>query len=192
MKNRGRPKGGNAANQIDMIGKVFGNLTVISYVGSKNKRAIWLCKCDCGTRVEKIGKSLRNGSTKLSCGCVRKKSHRWTGHEDISGTYWMTLVNGAKFRGIEFKINIRYIWRIFLSQNKKCALTGEPISLVPDYSKQKKVLQTASLDRIDPHKGYVKGNVQWVHKKINRMKWKYSQDEFLQLCSKVVAYQNKG
>lgn len=26
-------------------------------------------------------------------------------------------------------------------------------------------------DRIDPNKGYIIGNVQWVHKHINMMKW---------------------
>jgi len=42
---------------------------------------------------------------------------------------------------------------------------------------------TASLDRIDSSKGYVKDNVQWVHKDINRMKWNFPQDKFVKLCS---------
>ena len=38
---------------------------------------------------------------------------------------------------------------------------------------------TASLDRIDSSKGYIKGNVQWVHKNINYMKQEMTNEEFL-------------
>jgi len=46
--------------------------------------------------------------------------------------------------------------------------------------------QTASLDRIDSSKGYIEGNVQWVHRKINMMKQSYTQEEFIELCQAVV------
>lgn len=48
----------------------------------------------------------------------------------------------------------------------------------------------ASLDRIDSSQGYIKGNVQWVHKDINKMKFDLSQDRFLELCNIIV--QNRG
>jgi len=41
---------------------------------------------------------------------------------------------------------------------------------------------TASLDRINNDLGYIEGNVQWVHKDVNRMKWAFTQDRFLELC----------
>ena len=44
---------------------------------------------------------------------------------------------------------------------------------------------TASLDRIDSSKGYVEGNVQWVHKMINMSKQQYSQEEFIDMCKAV-------
>ena len=44
---------------------------------------------------------------------------------------------------------------------------------------------TASLDRIDSNLGYVKGNVQWVHKHINVMKNIFNQDMFIFLCNQV-------
>ena len=37
-----------------------------------NKRAIWLCKCDCGNFIEVSGTDLRSGHTK-SCGCMHKE-----------------------------------------------------------------------------------------------------------------------
>ena len=45
--------------------------------------------------------------------------------------------------------------------------------------------QTASLDRIDSTKGYVPGNIQWVHKDINRIKNKFSMDELLSYVKKI-------
>lgn len=44
---------------------------------------------------------------------------------------------------------------------------------------------TASLDRIDSSKGYIEGNVQWVHKYVNVMKWDFSMEEFLDICRKI-------
>ena len=53
-----------------MIGKRFGKLTVIEFAGvSKNRKLMWICKCDCGKITHPIvGSNLRSGQTK-SCGC---------------------------------------------------------------------------------------------------------------------------
>lgn len=56
----------------DISGQKFGRLTAIEFVGSKNKKAMWLCQCECGNTIEVIGAHLRNGNTK-SCGCITKK-----------------------------------------------------------------------------------------------------------------------
>lgn len=50
---------------------------------------------------------------------------------------------------------------------------------------------TARLDMIDPTKGYVEGNVQWIHKDIQEMKGYLSSAEFLRRCFKVVYNQSK-
>ena len=58
---------------INMMHKICGDLIVIGYSGSAiekggNYRAMWKCKCKCGTETIVSGKSLRNGNTK-TCGC---------------------------------------------------------------------------------------------------------------------------
>lgn len=55
----------------DLIGQRFGKLVVIERAeNTKECRAQWLCKCDCGkTKIIK-GKYLLNGDTK-SCGCIK-------------------------------------------------------------------------------------------------------------------------
>ena len=70
------------SNVIDMTGQKFGRLTVISRLASKHNRATWLCQCDCGNRLEVIGKYLRNGDTK-SCGCLNIERIKQMGKDNI-------------------------------------------------------------------------------------------------------------
>lgn len=57
---------------VDMTGKRFGKLVVVSRAKSPNKQAAWLCKCDCGNETVVLGWNLRSGHT-VSCGCVHKE-----------------------------------------------------------------------------------------------------------------------
>lgn len=54
----------------DITGQRFGRLIAVGYVGSKNKKALWLCACDCGQGTVAPGKELRSGNTQ-SCGCLQ-------------------------------------------------------------------------------------------------------------------------
>jgi hypothetical protein len=55
---------------IDIIGKKFGKWIVTIRVANKyGTRTRYLCECECGTKREVEGSSLRTGSSK-SCGCV--------------------------------------------------------------------------------------------------------------------------
>lgn len=164
-------------------------LTVVDYAKNpptdSKGNARWLCKCDCGKLKEIIGYNLRGGHSK-SCGCQiykTKSNHQmWNGYKEISGTFYNAIKDGAKHRKLIFDISIEYIWELFLSQNRKCKLTGLDITLP---QKCKDTNQTASLDRIDSSKGYVKGNVQWVHKDINQMKMDLNENKFVEYCKLV-------
>ena len=60
--------------KIDMIGKTFGYLTVLSEIPerNKNKRILYRCKCKCGNYCNADGIELRNGHIK-SCGCYKRE-----------------------------------------------------------------------------------------------------------------------
>lgn len=175
------------------IGNVYGKLTVIAPAQNrridKKGNAYWLCRCKCGKQKEIMGNNLRGGRSR-SCGCETYKTKSrhpgWKGYRDISGTYFSAIRAGAKIRGITFKISIQYIWKIFLKQNKKCALTGLLLTL-PQSSKDR--LATASLDRIDSRRSYTKENLQWIHKDLQPMKMDLTQEKFIHYC-KLVAQQN--
>lgn len=73
----------------DLTGKKFGRLTVIKFIGVKNKRRrFWECICECGNKSDCLGENLKKGDTR-SCGCLqrelaalRQKSH---GESSIHG-----------------------------------------------------------------------------------------------------------
>lgn len=57
----------------NIIGKKFGKLTVIDYVGKDDKyHKKYLCKCDCGKQKIIAESALLHGQSK-SCGCMRAK-----------------------------------------------------------------------------------------------------------------------
>ena len=104
----------------------------------------------------------------------------------IKTANWNSVRKSAKERGWEYDLDMDWAWRLYLSQGKRCALSGLELSFPKSvYSYQKTRDGNASLDRIDSSKGYVKGNVQWVTKLINRMKSNFSNDEFKKICTLV-------
>lgn len=55
----------------DLTNKVFGKLLVIKMTRRDSKgTGIWLCRCECGTEIERSYVSLMRGDT-ISCGCER-------------------------------------------------------------------------------------------------------------------------
>lgn len=62
----------NSNRLINLIGKKFGKLEVLSEDKSRTKQGkhYWFCQCECGNIVSIKGDSLRDGRSK-SCGCTK-------------------------------------------------------------------------------------------------------------------------
>lgn len=56
---------------IDITGQKFGMLTALYRGENQGRRAVWVCRCDCGNIHSVIGECLRGGHSK-SCGCLHK------------------------------------------------------------------------------------------------------------------------
>lgn len=181
----------------DITNKKFGKLLVLKNTRKgEHGRWYWLCKCDCGKEKEISRAHLCSGGT-ISCGCELNRSEDlsscWRGYGELSGNLWDSIKRSAEGRrrargSIPMEIDIKYAWELFLKQDKKCALSDIPLEIK---SKRKQKGRTASLDRIDSSKGYVDGNVQWVHKDINIMKNIFSQEYFINMCKLIVEKFNK-
>jgi hypothetical protein len=176
---------------INPIGNRYGLLTVVSFAGiTPCGHKTYNCICDCGNPTIRTSTSIRR-SENSSCGCFSKKGaahSQWTGVGEISSGFWYDHIvksaDGSKYgnrirKTKELTLTIQEAWDIFLYQSRKCALSGIELTF-PFGHKDKS--WTASLDRIDSSKGYILGNVQWVHKDINIMKNKFNQEHFINMC----------
>ena len=183
---------GEYSKRIDMTGKQIGKLTVLEPVKKSNQPKIvyWRCKCECGKLIEIRAGVLRRGAQ--SCGCERSDTlHKlkWKGYGEIGRCYWNRLRSGAKARNLDFNISIEDGWNLFLEQKRKCGLTGLPLTFATDVKRQKQQ-QTASLDRIDNTQGYIKSNIMWVHKHVNKLKATHDIKHLIYWC-KMIADNNQ-
>lgn len=150
------------AKKIEMLGKRFGRLVVISeFPQRKNNQILWVCKCDCGNTTNPIyGAHLRNGETK-SCGCIPTggayrivHGHR---HERIysvwRGIKIRCLNTNSKHykdyggRGITVCEEWKDSFQTFYDYVSKLAHFGE---------------KGYSIDRINNDGNYEPGNVRWA------------------------------
>lgn len=172
---------------------IVGRLKVIepTPLRTKSQSRIWRCECECGNSVNVSAPTLKAGR-ESSCGCLALPGpqHRnWTGHGSISGAYWSALRFTAKARNYPFEITPEYAWEVFVSQGGLCALSGVELTFGELRLSKEKREQTASLDRTDPALGYFPGNVQWVHKRVNKMKTDLPNAEFLDWCIRIARNQ---
>lgn len=56
--------------RLDLVGKRFNRLEVVSFNRIENKKTYWNCLCDCGTKTIVQGSHLISGHT-ISCGCAK-------------------------------------------------------------------------------------------------------------------------
>lgn len=147
---------------IDLTGRKFGRLTVVSRSSNIGKKAAWFCKCDCGRETVTTSTHLVSGHTS-SCGCYNKE-----------------VVSSMKKRHGMSRTNIYREWRSMISRcfNRNC--TGydgyggrgitvfnqwkESFEAYYDYvSKLSHFGESGySLNRIDNDGNYEPGNVEWA------------------------------
>lgn len=108
----------------------------------------------------------------------------------IIGSVISHALAGAEQRGLECPLlDGSEESMIYLNDiaRDRCALSGRPL-MYKKYPRD--TAATASLDRIDSSKGYIKGNLQWIHKDVNRMKSHMSDKSFVAFCREIVLYQD--
>jgi hypothetical protein len=68
----------------DLTGQRFTRLIVIRENGRINRKAAWLCKCDCGNETTVSSTHLQNGNT-MSCSCYSRDMSSERNSKDITG-----------------------------------------------------------------------------------------------------------
>jgi hypothetical protein len=131
----------------------------------------YIFKCSCGKEVSIFWHNVMQGQ-RTACG-------KCDWYEDIKTGHWTNIIRCAKARNLEFNLTKKYVWDLYLKQDKKCIFTGLPVIF------DVKGKTTASIDRIDNSKGYIEGNIQIVHKSINIMRGATDVELFKYLCTLV-------
>jgi len=168
--------------RLDLSGQQFSNLKAIEFSHVINRQSHWKFECMlCGNDHIAGAADVKRGKIK-SCGCKKNKGSKngqWKGYEDLNGSVVGHYRRSAELRNLDFKVTNKDLWRQFQKQNGVCPYTG--IELTLD-SKESRIPDNASLDRIDSDKGYTKDNIHWVYKPVNNMKNNTSHNKFIEIC----------
>lgn len=164
------------------VGSKYGEWVVTGESFISNKQTFIPVICNCGFKTDINKYSLLDHESSMCCSsCASFK-----GVGDLAGAYITEIKSRAEKRGLDFSISTQYIWDLLVEQGFKCILTGEPITVSRNWRKCK---FTASLDRIDSNVGYILGNVQWVHKTVNRLKSNFPENDLFMWVEKIYNHQ---
>lgn len=170
----------------NLVGETFDRLFVeekLGRVSPKSRICRYRCTCKCGNEAIVGSTHLRKKAVR-SCGCLKNEKGKccktWTGGKYLSGTFWAKLQHSARSRGISIDLNIEQAEQLLESQGFRCKLTNR--SLIEPAGQF-----VGSIDRIENDGPYTIDNIQWVDKDVNRMKWKHSQEYFVQTCKEVAS-----
>lgn len=173
-------------NNHDLSDRRFGSWLVLGRIKNDvRQRTRWRCRCRCGAEAIIERNGLVSGRRKICKNCNGKLQRD---PSDVRQAYWSQVKRGAKKRGIPFIITREQARILLVQQKHECALSGLSIGFADTVHDYWHGGSTASLDRIDHEGAYTISNVQWVHKKINKMKGVFSQEEFIKLCQLVTKH----
>lgn len=187
--------------KIALAGRKFGRWEVIA-PADRTYQTMWQCRCECGTERDVSGANLTTGHS-VSCGCFRVDHRRnQNKHRDYHGVKNPRAVGAFRIYG-EAYIPSSEVWYkraagIFHSAKRNGVKIGfknvQELAIYVKTIAPKKcpVFGTAfvergngfhkwspSIDKKDPKKGYVPGNIQVISTMANCMKRDASGDELL-------------
>ena len=175
------------------IGTKFSKFTIIEdnfYKDNYSNHLHVKCECSCGNksyqRLDRISKRITKSCQNCSI-YLKERNHR--NLSEMTSKMLSILKTRSKTRGLDFNIDMEYLNNLYYKQNMKCKLSNIIININPINNDLKSI--TASLDRIDNSKGYIKGNVQWLHKRINIMKGNLNELDFIEICN-LIAKSNQN
>ncbi len=174
---------------IDLIGKRFGKLTVLSRFPSKDKwgRILWLCQCDCGNTQKAITSNLKSGRVR-SCGCQVGSAKRLP--EGVSS---MKRVIEA-YRKHAISLGLPYE----ITDGEFRTVTQSPCFYCSSKPSNKSHPENSNgefiyngIDRVDNSRGYTTDNIVPCCKICNMAKQTLTQQEFYTWVKRVFKHYKK-
>ena len=142
-----------------------------------------------GSKV-RFKEAVENNKSCLKCTLVKRnktreytkkdKNPQWKGYNEIPFSWFSKYFLRKSKSKRTGTITIEDVYNLWIKQDKKCCLSGVIIGFNDDGKGH-----TCSIDRIDSKKEYTLDNIQLVHKDINYMKNRFSQEYFIKMCKLV-------
>jgi hypothetical protein len=89
----------------DLTGRICGRLTVLERVGSRDKHALWRCRCSCGAVVDVLSNHLLSGGKK-SCGCLAKDINNPPGRATRNAAIRQARQQGRSYDNIALEFGL--------------------------------------------------------------------------------------
>ena len=121
----------------------------------------------------------------IKCSNEKNGNGRMGWHRGVRMSWYRKFEVSAQLRGLTWAITIDDVADLMDEQEGCCALTGWPI-VFPESGHSQDA--DASIDRIDNAFGYMRENIQLVHKHVNMMKSRYDNDYFVAVCQAVTEH----
>lgn len=148
------------AKTPNLLGRRFGRLLVLSFVGYLKSRAQWVCVCDCGAQKALFAKYLINGDT-ISCGCRKMETElKWKTH-GLTHTRIYSIWRGMISRCTNPKASH---YEDYGGRGiKVCDRWLESVEAFFEDTKEG-YADNLTLDRVDPNGNYEPSNFRWATK----------------------------
>lgn len=92
----------------------------------------------------------------------------------------------AKLKEWDYDLSLEALIEIWETQQGLCALSGVELGYIGSE------WNVASLDRIEPTKGYTVDNIQWIAWRVNDAKSNMTNQDFISMCTAITATFIKG
>lgn len=144
----------------DHTGKRYGRLVAIREVGkTKGRQIVWEFVCDCGNTTQVTASSAKAGQI-VSCGCLKldrireaNTKHGWAGTKEY--LTWKNINTRC------YNPN-RKDWYRYGGVGLTFDYSEDFIGFLEDVGEAPDDKTKWSIDRIDPTRGYIKGNMRWA------------------------------
>jgi hypothetical protein len=97
------------------------------------------------------------------------------------------IKRNSKKRNHTYDVDIEYLEMIWKEQDGICPFTKEKLQLKTHSDDRFSTPYSASIDRIDNSKGYIKGNIRFVALMFNYARNKFSDEQVIDFCKQVAS-----